>query len=127
MQHDWEYVELGRRFAITIIPARDKDGRELQGVWLKQLKTGAINWDSILKEGSTFLDVNVAEEFLLTKTLTVDLAEDYAGRLSDRLKLRVFRIENDYLRASHLGDSGGVINTDRVFGTHMIPSRHQHG
>lgn len=101
MQHDWEYVELGRRFAIIIIPAKDKDGRELQGVWLKQLKTGEINWDLILKEGSTFLDGNVAEEFLLTKTPTVDIAEDYAGRLSNRLKLRVFRIENDYLRGSH--------------------------
>src|SRR5208282_2369548 len=86
---------------IVIIPAKDKDGRELQGVWLKQLKTGAINWDFLLREGSTFLDINVAEEFLLTKTLTVDIAEGYAGRLSDRLKLRVFRIENDYLRGSH--------------------------
>ncbi len=101
MQHDWEYVELGRRFAIIIIPAKDEDGRELQGVWLKQLKTGAINWDFLLKEGRTFLDDNVAEEFLLTKTLTVDIAKDYARRLSIRLNLRVFRIENDYLRDSH--------------------------
>jgi len=101
MQHDWEYVELGHRFAIIIMPAKDEDGRELQGVWLKQLKTSAMNWDFILKEGCTFLDNNVSEEFLLTKTTTVDLAEDYAGRLSDRLKLRVFRIENDYLHDSH--------------------------
>jgi hypothetical protein len=55
----------------------------------------------ILKEGSTFLDDNVAEEFLLAKTLTVDTAEDYAGGLSSRLKLRVFRIENDDLRGRH--------------------------
>lgn len=101
MQHNWEYVELGRRFAILIIPAKDSDGRDLQGVWLKQLKTGATNWDSLLKQGSTFLDDNVAEEFLLSKTLTVDIAEDYARELSNRLKLRVFRVENDYLRGSH--------------------------
>jgi hypothetical protein len=101
VQYDWEYVELGRRFAIVIIPAEDEDGRELLAVWLKQLKTGAINWDFILQQGSTFLDDNVSEEFLLTKTLTVDIAEDYAVRLSNRLNLRVFRIENDYLRGSH--------------------------
>jgi hypothetical protein len=93
-----EYVELGHRFAIVIIPAKDNDGRELQALWLKQLKTGAANWDFLLKDGHKFLDDNVAEDFLLSKTTNVDVANDYAGRLSSRLNLRVFRFENDYLR-----------------------------
>ncbi len=96
MQHDPEYVELGRRFAIVIIPAKDRDGREFQSVWLKQLKTDS-NWDLLLQKGRTFLDDNVGEEFLLTKTTTVDIADDYARGLSKRLELRVFRIENDDL------------------------------
>ena len=101
MQNEWEYVELGHRFAIVIIPAKDNDGRELQAVWLKQLKTGAADWDFILKDGHIFLDDNVAEEFLLSKALTVDIAEDYASGLSSWLNLRVFRFENDDLRGSH--------------------------
>jgi hypothetical protein len=101
MQHDSEYVELGRRFAIVIIPGVEEDGRQLQGVWLKQLNLGKMNWDLLLEEGSAFLHDNVEEEFLLSRTLTVDDAEDYAKRLSERLKLRIFRIENDHLRGSH--------------------------
>lgn len=101
MQYYREWIELGHRFAIVIIPAVDSDGRELHAVWLKQLKEGANNWDFLLKEGSTFLDNNVSEQFLLSKALTADIAEDYASGLSNRLKLRVFRIENDDLRNSH--------------------------
>ena len=89
----------GADLRIIIIPAKGEDGRELQGVWLKQLKTGAINWDFLLKEGKTFLHDNVAEEFLLATTLTVDDAYDYACRLSNRLKMRVFKIENDFSAA----------------------------
>ena len=100
MHHATEHVELGRQFAILIIPGAGGDGRQLQGVWLKKLKT-ASNWDRFLKEGSPFLDHNVEEEFLLAKTVTVDTAEDYAAGLSGRLKLRVFRIENDDLRGSY--------------------------
>lgn len=100
MPNSWEYVELRRRFAIVINPGKDENGRVLQGVWLTQLKTDAADWDFILKDG-TFLDNNVAEQFLLAKIPTIDIAEDYASGLSNRLNLRVFRVENDYLRDRH--------------------------
>ena len=101
MPDQWEYVELGRRFAIVIIPTTDDSGREFQAVWLKQLKPSAANWDYLLKEGVDFLDHSVDEEFLLAKTTTVDIAKKYAVGLSGRLSLRIFRIENDYRRGSH--------------------------
>ena len=94
-------LKLGRKIAIVIIPAQDEHGREFQAVWLKQLKTEAFTWDSFMKEGGTFLDNNVEEEFLLAKAATVDIAEDYANKLSTRLQLRVFRIEDDNIRGTH--------------------------
>jgi hypothetical protein len=100
MQHDWEYVELRRRIAIVIMTGVEKDGRQLQGVWLKQLKSEKMNWDLFMEQGA-FLDDNVEQEFLLCRTMTVDDVEDYAKRLSDRLELRVFRVENDDLRDKH--------------------------
>ena len=95
-----EYVELGHRIAIVIMPGL-QNGRELQGIWLKQLKFGELNWDLFLKQGCPFLDDNVGKEFLLARTGTVDDAENYAKRLSNRLKLRIFRVENNNLRGTH--------------------------